>query len=247
MESTTTIWFDRGRENFYAIPEETELPEGELKLHNLRGQVWRVTPESVAGYALSREVATEQVSARIESAWGDLRGAWSRLLDMGQQTAGAAGVELSGENRPELPEELASLLGMAPGELLTEPGVIRSRIRKAMFGEEDEEAAAEPAPEKPEEPAVEEPAIEEPTVEEPAVEEAEEATEADEEAPEPVNLEELARKAEETMRGVLNSPEFGSAIAGIGSFLRRTGQKLQEKAENLERDSDREETGGEEA
>lgn len=228
MEAKTTIWFDRGREHFYAIPEGTDLPEGELKLHSLRGQVWRVTPESVAGFALSREAATEKVSARMESAWGDLRGAWSRLLDMGEKTAGGVGVDIS-EGRPELPEDLAAILGMAPGELLTEPGVIREKIRKAMFGEDSDEFAgtAEEAPE--EAPAAEpEEDVIDAEVEEPAEEES---------APE-ASLEDLAKKAEETVRGVLNSPEFSAVVSGFGAFLRQAGQKLQETASNLDKEAD---------
>ncbi len=236
----TIIWFDRKREHFYAVPEGTELEEGELKLHNLRGQVWRVKPDDIAAWALSREAATERVGARIDSAWGDLRGAWSKLLDVGQKTAGSAGVDISGETRPELPEDLASVLGMAPGELLTEPGLIRNKIRRAMFGEEfegedgetAEEAPAEEAPSEEAEAPVEE--AEAPVEEaEEVVEEPEEA--AEEEAPAAeASLEDLAKKAEETMRSVFKSPEFGAAMAGFGTMLRRAGQKLQEAAEGLE-------------
>ena len=138
-ENPTRVWFDRAREHFYAIPEDAELPEGELKLHSLRGQIWRVRPEDVAAWEISREAATAWLGEHINSAWGEMRGAWSKLLDMGQKTAGAAGVGVSDEGRPELPEDLASLLGMEPGELLTEPGLIRSKIRRAMFGEDEDE------------------------------------------------------------------------------------------------------------
>ena len=220
----TIIWFDRNREHFYAVPEGTELEEGELKLHNLRGQVCRVKPEDIATWALSREAATERVGARIDAAWGDLRGAWSKLLDVGQKTAGSAGVDISGEGRPELPADLASVLGMAPGELLTEPGLIRNKIRKAMFGEEfesgEDEAAEAPEAEAPEAPEVQAEAAE------PQAEAAEPQAEA--------SLEDFAKKAEETMRGVFKSPEFGAAMVGFGSMLRRAGQKLQEAAEGLE-------------
>ncbi|MFT5681694.1 MAG: hypothetical protein ACI8RZ_002600 [Myxococcota bacterium] len=220
----TIIWFDRSREHFYAVPEGTELEEGELKLHNLRGQVWRVSPEDVAGWALSREAATQRVGAHIDSAWGGVRGAWSKLLDVGQKTAGSAGVNISGEGRPELPEDLASILGMEPGELLTEPGLIRNKIRKAMFGDEFEGEEGE-APEE---------AAEEPVEADEVVEEPEAAEEPDEEPAEEIKLEDLAKKAEETMRNVFKSPEFGAAMAGFGSMLRRAGQKLQEAAEGLE-------------
>ena len=224
------IWFDRNREHFYAIPEGTELGEGELKLHSLRGKVWRVNAEDVAAYQLSHEEATARVGSRMEDAWGGIRGAWSKLLDVGQQTAGAAGVEISGEGRPELPEALASVLGMAPGELLTEPGKIRRKIRRAMFGEE--EAAGMEAAEAEGEPEIEPEVAPEP---EPEVEPEPESEAKPEEEPAPeATLEDFAKKAEETVRGVLSSPEFGMALAGFGAALRKAGEKLKEAAEGLE-------------
>ncbi|MDG1479393.1 MAG: hypothetical protein P8R54_07370 [Myxococcota bacterium] len=215
----TIIWFDRKREHFYAVPEGTELEEGELKLHNLRGQMWRVNPDDIATWALSREAATERVGARIDAAWGDLRGAWSKLLDVGQKTAGSAGVDISGEVRPELPEDLAGVLGMAPGELLTEPGLIRNKIRKAMFGEAFEDGT-DPL------------AADASSAEASDASSAEGAADAEPQAE--ASLEDFAKKAEETMRGVFKSPEFGAAMAGFGTMLRRAGQKLQEAAEGLE-------------
>ena len=216
-ESTTRFWFDRAREHFYAIPEDAELPEGDLTLHSLRGQIWRVRAEDVAAWELSREEATASMGEHINAAWGEMRGAWSRLLDMGQKTAGAAGMELDGDARPELPEDLSSLLGMEPGELFTEPGLIRSKIRRALFGE-DAAAAPEASPA----PAVPE------TSPEPQLDDDAEG------APAEARIEDLAKKAEKTVRGVIGSPEFGAAVAGFGAALRRAGQKLQQAAEALE-------------
>ena len=224
-ETTTRFWFDRARKHFYAIPEDAELPEGELTLHSLRGQVWRVNSEDVAAWEVSREEATASMGEHINAAWGEMRGAWSRLLDMGQKTADAAGMALDGESRPELPEDLASLLGMEPGELFTEPGLIRSKLRRALFGEDDASAPdvvdAEPE-------AAPEPEVTHEVAPEPALDDDEA------EAPAGARVEDLAKKAEQTMRGVLNSPEFGAAVAGFGAALRRAGQKLQQAAESLE-------------
>ena len=230
----TIIWFDRKREHFYAVPEGTELEEGELKLHNLRGQMWRVNPDDIATWVLSREAATERVGARIDAAWGDLRGAWSKLLDVGQKTAGSAGVDISGEVRPELPEDLAGVLGMAPGELLTEPGLIRNKIRKAMFGEAFEDGTDPLAADasSAEASSAEASSAEASSAEASDASSAEGAADAEPQAE--ANLEDFAKKAEETMRGVFKSPEFGAAMAGFGTMLRRAGQKLQEAAEGLE-------------
>lgn len=224
------VWFDRAREHFYAIPKDAELTEGELKLHSLRGQIWRVRPADVAAWEISREAATAWLDEHINAAWGEMRGAWSKLLDMGHKTAGAAGVNLPGEGRPELPEDLASLLGIQPGELLTEPGLIRSKIRRAMFGEDDGTDEPETAPA---EPAVEpEPLEATPEPDEPG--DPEEPANGVDEPPPEVRLEDLAKKAEQAMRGVFKSPEFGAAVAGFGDALRRAGQKLQQAAEGLE-------------
>ena len=236
-KSTTRVWFDRGREHFYAIPEDAALPEGELRLHSLRGQVWRVQPEDVQAWEISRETAMARMGEHINAAWGEMRGAWSKLLDMGQKTADAAGVGRAGEGRPELPESLASLLGMEPSELLNDPSQLRSRIRRAVFGEED---AADPEAAPMTEPDAAEPDAAEPDAAEPdaadsdaaepdTTAEAEDAAAAAE-----ARLEELARKASQGMRDVLRSPEFGAAMAGFGAALRRAGQKLQQAAEDLE-------------
>ena len=132
------IWFDSKRESFFSIPDTAELTEGELALRTATGLRKQVDPESVEPYRISRAEATDRLGARIDEAWGSFVGTVDRVLSAGRLAARQAGVNLreqpdegEGAGRSPLPEHLSDWLGMAPGELLTNPDRVRERLREA--------------------------------------------------------------------------------------------------------------------
>ena len=74
------VWYDTDRKNFFAIPDDVELPEGGYLIRSLTAASREVDPDAVEPYQISREEATERLGAGIDDAWGSLVGAVDSLF-----------------------------------------------------------------------------------------------------------------------------------------------------------------------
>lgn len=204
------IWYDTDRNNFFAIPTGTELPEGGYLLRSLTAPSRKVDPDAVEEYRISREEATDRLGSGIDDAWGSIVGAVDSLLGK------PAAADDDGEPAPSvLPRHLEDVLGLKPGAIVTEPDQIRERLRSAASSvgikiKVGDEALAE----------------------------QQVAAEADAEEAETDDLyEDVEPEADEAegvsdpVRDFFSRPEVTGAIAGLGRALSRLGSQLQDAAE----------------
>lgn len=228
------IWFDQERENFFAVPDEITIPKGETILKGFGGRIHRVDAAAIEPWRISKEQASARINARVEKAWGNLRGAVDRLFLFGETAARQAGVEVSeDERRSPLPEKLSAILGMEPGEMLTEPDRVRDRLRAVAegFGVRIKDLTDPPA-----EDAEPEDAPAEDTEPPPGFRDVDEvdAEEVLEPEPEPdaastsTSREEARDPIVDPLRDLLNRPEVNDAITGFGRALSQLGRRLQE-------------------
>ncbi|MEL6346171.1 MAG: hypothetical protein AAFV53_23880 [Myxococcota bacterium] len=224
------IWFDQGRENFFAIPDEIKIPSGDYVLRGFGGRTHRVDVDAVEPWRITREQAAARVNARVEKAWGGLRGAVDRMFLLGQTAARQAGVEVpKTDGRSPLPEKLSAVLGMEPGEMLTDPDQVRQRLRDAAarFGVHIKDVTDAPEEETPP-PGFRD--VEEVDAEE-VIEEPEPAEETDASAPD----------EPDPIREFLNRPEVNEAVKGFGRALSQLGRRLQEASNPIDRSSSKRE------
>lgn len=198
------VWYDTDRNNFFAIPDDVELPEGGYLLRSLSAPSQEVDPDAVEGYRISREEATERLGAGIDGAWGSLVGAVDALF--GKVTPDA-------EPSSGLPRHLEDVLGIKPGALLTEPDQVRERLRSAASSigvklKVGDEARAEQEAEELYE-----------DIEPEDTEEVEEEAEAE------------AEDVRDPVRDFFSRPEVTGAIAGFGRALSRLGSQLEAAVE----------------
>ena len=82
MENTDhkrSLWIDILKSRYYLIPDEQELPEGELRLATLTGHVRHVDPDAAAQWAVSEAASQSHMRA---AAMDFMRGAKSTLADL---------------------------------------------------------------------------------------------------------------------------------------------------------------------
>lgn len=65
---STTVWFDATREHFWRIPDDAQVPEGDLELRALTGERRSVDPDALAQWGLSREQARWAVAEELRDA-----------------------------------------------------------------------------------------------------------------------------------------------------------------------------------
>ena len=194
------IWFDEGRQNFYAIPDDVELEAGDYLLRSLTAANQRVDRDGVRPYWITREKATDRLGETVDGAWGGLVDMANSLFAMGR--AATTGEDNEETERPSvLPEHLEDVLGMKPGALLTEPERVREKLQ-SVFGITIRTGAD----------------AEQDT--EDVVEDAEEVT--DDSAEEPAG--------QDPVRDFFSRPEVTGAIAGLGRMLSKLGTQIQEAA-----------------
>jgi hypothetical protein len=96
--------FTPALDRHFLVPDDASIPAGELTVGSSTGEEWRVDPEAVAPYEVSREEALADVRGQVERSVAG-------LVDL---LAGA--VDTAGGTLAD-PERLAGLLGLAAADL----------------------------------------------------------------------------------------------------------------------------------
>jgi len=213
------LWFDMKRERYFWIPEDTELPEGGFELRAFRGGRKEVDPAALVEREITREEAAEHIDAEIQGTWTRARGAFQTLIDFGREKAVEAGADISDADvKNPLPENLGERLGVSLGEMQTNPGAVKAKIREAIG---EVKVAARGFSEK-------------------AAEASDEASDkASGASDEPYSFEEAAKAAAdkapeqvaevaEKLKAALKDPKLASAIQTMSERLGELAERLRE-------------------
>jgi hypothetical protein len=88
-DEATQLWYAVGTRDYFAIPPEVTIPEGDLTIRAIRGvHDRRVDREAIAAYAIPREEATRRLQIDAARALGHARDAVGRLVEIGVRIPG---------------------------------------------------------------------------------------------------------------------------------------------------------------
>ncbi|MFT7521548.1 MAG: phage tail tape-measure protein, partial [Kiritimatiellia bacterium] len=65
---THTVWFDASRDNFWRIPDESELADGDVEIRNLAGERRHVNAQSLEPHMVDREDARQAIFEQLRAA-----------------------------------------------------------------------------------------------------------------------------------------------------------------------------------
>jgi len=137
-----SLWKNLSSNHFFIIPDEIELPAGDLAIRNLIGERRKADGASLAPYEVTEKQATEWMKGKVgnllEGVRGWLDNAVDRLTGVDDDPIGA--LREAADRARHLAEEiLAKPPGAAQKETLT---VIAGKLRKTadLLGEAGENA-----------------------------------------------------------------------------------------------------------
>jgi hypothetical protein len=79
-DAPQTLWIADGGARFFSVPDDAELPEGDLELRTLGGKRRSADPEAATRYELSVEDGQAAARAEVTAFGGALRDAFARGL-----------------------------------------------------------------------------------------------------------------------------------------------------------------------
>jgi hypothetical protein len=79
--SPLTLWSDAARTRFFLIPDQHQLPPGDLPLHTLTGRKLAVDPAAATSFEVSEEKAKEWLESQFGGLLDSARGAVERWVD----------------------------------------------------------------------------------------------------------------------------------------------------------------------
>lgn len=142
-----TLWSTPGRTRYFLIPDDRELPPGDLLLLTLTGKRQEVDPAAAAEFEISRKEAKTWAQAELKEVLGDVRGKIQSALDeVRQKWEEKAAAPEKQETRRSAAETLESLAAgleragsVAAEKLRTAAQGLRRETGKAEEPEKDEE------------------------------------------------------------------------------------------------------------
>ena len=96
---------DAATVRFFLVPRGLRLPDGDLVVRNMQLGTLSVDAEAATDFEVTREAAQAHIDAGWSTAVGQVRDAWNQLL---------------GRPATEAPPDLASWLGITPGEAVVD-------------------------------------------------------------------------------------------------------------------------------
>ena len=127
-----TLYADKAQRKFYWVPNDSELPEGDYRLADLRRQFRHTTEEGVAEYqideAQAKELAREMMSTVAKQASSFVAKTAAAVRELQQMQS----VPVTPEAGPA--DRLAASIGLTQEELRTDPEKVKTGITDLLMG-----------------------------------------------------------------------------------------------------------------
>ena len=109
-----TFWFRPSGGDFYLIPDDVEVPVGELELRTLDGGKRRVAEAALAPFVADLDAVSEHLKGRVNEGLqkfvGELGEAWRRGVATGATTETASEAERADANTRKIQEAAAGIV-----------------------------------------------------------------------------------------------------------------------------------------
>ncbi len=134
MHSPHPLYFDADGTRYFVIPEPGAVPTGSLELLNLDGAVLNVDPEAARGFEADEATVDALMSQHAASM---LQGVTAQLTEkLKPLKALAPGLEalLTSPAKTDGAEALATLVGLEPGAVRSDPSALLGRLDALVDG-----------------------------------------------------------------------------------------------------------------